>query len=164
MIPFTRSPLLIVASAKTSITSLKDFIALAKQKPGELNFGSTGVGIPLYLTMEMLRSAAGVELVHIPFKGDAPLLQSLIAGDIQVACVPFATSLPHIQAGTLRALAVTTAERVAVLADVPTRRGKRLSRFSNRVAGKAGSYRQVHRAMLSRSSTAAAARRWKHPM
>jgi len=120
VIQFTTSPLLIVASAKTTITSLKDLITLAKQKPGELNFGSTGVGIPLHLTMEMLKSAAGIELVHVPFKGDAPLLQSLIAGDVQVACVPFATTLPHIQAGTLRALAVTTAQRVAVLSDVPT--------------------------------------------
>ena len=117
---FTTSPLLIVASAKAPITSLKELIALAKQKPGELNFGSTGIGIPLHLTMEMLKAAAGIDIVHIPFKGDAPLLQSLIAGDVQVACVPFATTLPHIQAGTLRPLAVTTAQRVAVLSNVPT--------------------------------------------
>jgi tripartite-type tricarboxylate transporter receptor subunit TctC len=120
VVQFTTSPLLIVASAKAPITSLKELIALAKQKPGELNFGSTGIGIPLHLTMEMLKGAAGIDIVHVPFKGDAPLLQSLIAGDVQVACVPFATALQHIEAGTLRALAVTTAQRVSVLASVPT--------------------------------------------
>ncbi|HVG50577.1 MAG TPA: tripartite tricarboxylate transporter substrate binding protein [Xanthobacteraceae bacterium] len=120
VVRLTGSPLFIVASAKTPIKTLQDFVALAKQKPGVLNFGSTGVGIPLHLTMEMLNTAAGIKLVHVPFKGDAPLLQSLIAGDVEVACVPFATTLPHLQAGTLRALAVTTAERVAVVGDIPT--------------------------------------------
>ena len=116
----TGSPLFIVASAKTPIKTLQELVRLAKQKPGVLNFGSTGIGIPLHLTMEMLNNAAGIKMVHVPFKGDAPLLQSLIAGDVEVACVPFATTLPHLQAGTLRALAVTTAERVAVVSDVPT--------------------------------------------
>jgi len=116
----TASPLLIVVSAKTDIHSLKDLVTEAKQKPGALNFGSTGVGNPLHLTMEMFKAAAGVDIVHVPFKGDAPLLTSMIAGDVQVACVPFATTLPHIQAGTLRAIAVTTAQRISVMPDVPT--------------------------------------------
>jgi len=120
VVQITASPLLIVASAKAPITSLSELISLAKQKPGVLNYGSTGVGIPLHLTMEMLKMAAGIDIVHIPYKGDAPLLTALIAGDVQVACVPFATSLPHIQAGTLRPLAVTTTERVSVLANIPT--------------------------------------------
>ncbi len=120
VVQIAASPLLIVASAKAPITSLSELIALAKQKPGTLNYGSTGVGIPLHLTMEMLKMAAGVDIVHIPYKGDAPLLTALVAGDVQVACVPFATTLPHIQAGTLRPLAVTTAQRVAVLSAVPT--------------------------------------------
>jgi tripartite-type tricarboxylate transporter receptor subunit TctC len=120
VVQITASPLLIVASAKAPIKSLKELIAYAKQKPGVLNYGSTGVGIPLHLTMEMLQAAAGINIVHIPYKGDAPLLNALIAGDVEVACVPFATSLPHIEAGTLRPLAVTTAQRVSVLADVPT--------------------------------------------
>jgi tripartite-type tricarboxylate transporter receptor subunit TctC len=120
VVQITASPLLIVASAKTPINSMQEFVALAKRKPGSLNYGSTGIGIPLHLTMEMLRMAAGVDLVHIPYKGDAPLLTALIAGDVQIACVPFATALPHIEAGTLRAIAVTTPERVGVLANVPT--------------------------------------------
>lgn len=116
----TRSPLLIVASAKSQITSLNDLILRAKQKPGALNYGSTGVGISLHLTMEMLRIAAGIDIVHIPFKGDAPLLTALLAGDVEIACVPFATTLTHVQSGTLRALAVTTSQRAPLLPDVPT--------------------------------------------
>ena len=70
--------------------------------------------------MEMLKAAAGVDIVHIPFKGDAPLFNSLVAGDIELACTPLSTALPHIQAGTLKALAVTGATRVSVFPDVPT--------------------------------------------
>lgn len=114
------SPLLIVASAKSQIKSLTELIALAKQKPGSLNYGSTGIGISLHLTMEMLRMAAGIDLVHVPFRGDAPLIGALIAGDVEVACVPFATTLTHVQAGTIRALAVTTSQRVPLLPNVPT--------------------------------------------
>jgi tripartite-type tricarboxylate transporter receptor subunit TctC len=116
----TASPLIIVANAKTGISSLKDLVERAKAKPGALNFGSGGVGNPQHLTMEMLKAAAGVDIVHIPFKGDAPLFTSLIAGDIELAVTPLSTALPHIQAGTLKALAVTGPARVAAFKDVPT--------------------------------------------
>ena len=115
----TASPLIIVANAKTGISSLKDLIERAKAKPGALNFGSGGVGNPQHLTMEMLKAAAGIDIVHIPFKGDAPLFTSLVAGDIELACTPLSTALPHIQAGTLKALAVTGPTRVSVFPDVP---------------------------------------------
>jgi tripartite-type tricarboxylate transporter receptor subunit TctC len=116
----TASPLIIVANVKTGISSLKDLIDRAKAKPGALNFGSGGVGNPQHLTMEMLKAAAGIDMVHVPYKGDAPLFNSLLGGDIELACVPLSTALPHIQAGTLKAIAVTGATRVASLADVPT--------------------------------------------
>ncbi len=116
----TASSLIIVANAKTGISSLKDLIERAKAKPGALNFGSGGVGNPQHLTMEMLKAQAGIDIVHIPFKGDAPLFTSLVAGDIELACTPLSTALPHIQAGTLKALAVTGATRVAAFPDVPT--------------------------------------------
>jgi tripartite-type tricarboxylate transporter receptor subunit TctC len=115
----TAAPLVIVAGAKTGISTLKDLIDRAKAKPGSLNFGSGGVGNPQHLTMEMLKAAAGIDLVHVPFKGDAPIFTSLLAGDIELACVPLSTALPQVQAGTVHALAVTTAKRVAVLPDVP---------------------------------------------
>ena len=120
VVQIAESPLLIVANAKSPIKSLSDLVSTAKQKPGVLNYGSTGVGISLHLTMEMLRMAAGIDIVHIPFKGDAPLLNALVAGDVEVACVPFATTLPHVQAGTIRALAVTTSRRVELVPDTPT--------------------------------------------
>lgn len=115
----TASPLVIVANAKTGINSLKDLVDRAKAKPGALNFGSGGVGNPQHLTMEMLKAQAGLDIVHVPFKGDAPLFNSLLAGDIELACTPLSTALPHIQAGTLKALAVTSATRVSVFPDVP---------------------------------------------
>lgn len=116
----TASPLVIVANAKAGISSLKDLIDRAKAKPGALNFGSGGVGNPQHLTMEMLKAAAGLDIVHVPFKGDAPLFNSLLAGDIELACTPLSTALPHIQAGTLKALAVTSAKRVAAFPDLPS--------------------------------------------
>jgi len=116
----TASPLIIVANAKTGIKSLQDLIARAKAKPGALNFGSGGVGNPQHLTMEMLKAQAGVDIMHIPFKGDAPLFNSLLAGDIELAVTPLSTALPHIQAGTLNALAVTSAKRNPAFPDTPT--------------------------------------------
>src|SRR4029077_19162319 len=115
----TASSLIIVANAKTGISSLKDLIERAKAKPGALNFGSGGVGNPQHLTMEMLKAQAGLDIVHVPFKGDAPLFNSLLAGDIELACQPIPTALPHIQAGTLKALAVTSAKRNSVFPDTP---------------------------------------------
>ncbi len=115
----TASPLIIVANAKTGINTLRDLVDRAKAKPGALNFGSGGVGNPQHLTMEMLKAAAGLDIVHVPFKGDAPLFNSLLAGDIELACTPLSTALPHIQAGTLKALAVTSAKRNSAFPDVP---------------------------------------------
>ena len=115
----TASPLLIVANAKTGMSTLKDMIDRAKAKPGSLNFGSGGVGNPQHLTMEMLKAAAGIDMVHVPYKGDAPVFNSLLAGDIEIACTPLSTAIPHIQAGTLRALAVTSATRNSAFPDVP---------------------------------------------
>jgi tripartite-type tricarboxylate transporter receptor subunit TctC len=69
--------------------------------------------------MEMLKAAAGIDIVHVPFKGDAPMFNSLLAGDIELACVPLATALPHLQAGTLKAIAVSSAKRNPTFPDTP---------------------------------------------
>jgi tripartite-type tricarboxylate transporter receptor subunit TctC len=114
------SQLVLVASVKAPIKSTREMIALAKAKPGVLNYGMTGVGNPLHLTMEMLKTAAGIEMQAIPYRGDAPLLSALIAGDVQVAVVPLPTSRQHIEAGKLRGLAVTGARRSPALPDLPT--------------------------------------------
>lgn len=122
-IPVTQlvaSQLVLVASPKLSATSVPELIALAKAKPGGLNYGMTGVGNPLHLTMEMLKTAAGVDIQPVPYKGDAGIFPALITGEVQVAVVPMATTLPHVAAGTLRALAVAGAKRSAALPNVPT--------------------------------------------
>jgi tripartite-type tricarboxylate transporter receptor subunit TctC len=114
------SQLVLVASPKLSASSVAELIALAKAKPGALNYGMTGVGNPLHLTMEMFKTAAGIEMQPIPYKGDAGIFPALITGEIQVAIAPMATALPHVAAGTLRALAVAGAKRSPALPDVPT--------------------------------------------
>jgi len=122
-IPVTQlvaSQLVLAASPKLEARSVKELIALAKAKPGALNYGMTGAGNPLHLTMEMFKTAAGVDIQPVPYKGDAGIFPALITGEIQVAIVPMATSLPHVAAGSVRALAIGGAKRSAAMPDVPT--------------------------------------------
>jgi tripartite-type tricarboxylate transporter receptor subunit TctC len=122
-IPVTQivaSQLVIAANPKLPASSITELIALAKAKPGGLNYGSTGIGNPLHLTMEMLKNAAGIDIQAVPYRGDAPLNAALIAGEIQVAVVPMATTLPHLENGLLKALAVGGARRAPTLPNVPT--------------------------------------------
>jgi tripartite-type tricarboxylate transporter receptor subunit TctC len=109
----------LVANPKLPAKSIDDLIALAKSKPGRLNYGMTGVGNALHLTMEMLKRAAGIDMEAIPYRGDAPLNAALIAGDIDVAIVPLATARALIESGQLRALAVIGSKRSAALPQVP---------------------------------------------
>jgi tripartite-type tricarboxylate transporter receptor subunit TctC len=122
-IPVTQlvaSQLVLVASPKLEATSVRELITLAKARPGGLNYGMTGVGNPLHLTMEMFKTVAGVDIQAVPYKGDAAIFPALITGEIHVAVVPMATSLGHVRAGSVRALAVGGAKRSAALPDVPT--------------------------------------------
>jgi tripartite-type tricarboxylate transporter receptor subunit TctC len=112
--------LILVANPKFPATTTKELIALAKARPGALNYGSTGVGNPLHLTMELLKISAGIDIVPVPYKGDAPLSTALLAGEVDVAVVPLATSVQNIKAGRIKALAVTGARRIVSLPDVPT--------------------------------------------
>jgi tripartite-type tricarboxylate transporter receptor subunit TctC len=114
------STLVLVASPSLPVTSTRELIALAKARPGGLNYGSSGVGNPLHLTMEMIKAAAGIEIEPVPYRGDAQINTALMAGEVEVAVVPLATSLALIAAGKLRALGVTSAHRAAALPDVPT--------------------------------------------
>jgi tripartite-type tricarboxylate transporter receptor subunit TctC len=95
----------LVANPKLPAKSVRDLIALAKAKPGALNYGMTGVGNSLHLTMEMFKRAAGIDIQAIPYRGDALLNPALIAGEVDVAIVPIATAVPLIEGGQLRALA-----------------------------------------------------------
>jgi len=110
----------LVANPKLPAKNVKELIALAKANPGKLNYGMTGVGNSLHLTMEMLKRAAAIDIQAIPYRGDALLNPALIAGEIDVAIVPIGTIVPLIEGGRLRALAVVSAKRSAVLPDVPT--------------------------------------------
>jgi tripartite-type tricarboxylate transporter receptor subunit TctC len=122
-IPVTQlieSPLLLVASNKLGVTSVKELIALAKQKPGVLNYGSTGIGNPLHLSMEMLKGEAGIDIANVPYKGDAPLNTALISGEVDLAIVPIATGRVNADNKLVKGLAVTSASRAKVMPDLPT--------------------------------------------
>ena len=110
----------LVAHPKLLARTARELVALAKAKPGGLNYGMTGVGNSLHLTMEMFKRAAGIDIQAIPYRGDAPLNTALVAGEVDVAVVPLAAIVPHVQSGAIRALAVSSAQRSALMPDVPT--------------------------------------------
>lgn len=114
------SNLILVASVRSGITSVRQLIDEAKGSPGKLNYGSSGVGNPLHLTMEMLKHDTGIDIVAVPFRSDAQINTALISGEVEVAVVPLATAMPLIQAGRIRALAVTGAKRAPTVPEVPT--------------------------------------------
>jgi tripartite-type tricarboxylate transporter receptor subunit TctC len=100
--------------------SVAEFIAYAKANPGKINWASSGNGTSVHLSGELFKSMTGIEMTHVPYRGSAPALTDLIAGTVHVMFDNMPSSLPHIQAGKLRALGVTTAQRSHALPDVPT--------------------------------------------
>jgi tripartite-type tricarboxylate transporter receptor subunit TctC len=113
-------PLVLVTHPSVPAKDLKELIALAKEKPGELNYGSAGNGSSLHLAGELFKSEAGVDLRHIPYRGTGPLTNDLLGGQVQMGFVSVTAVAPHIKAGKLRAIAVSTSKRSTVLPDVPT--------------------------------------------
>ena len=93
------STLILVVTPKLPAKTTQELIALAKAKPGSLNYGSSGIGAPLHLTMEILKHSAGIDIVHVPFRGDAPMNTALIAGDVQLAFMPASTGVPLVDSG-----------------------------------------------------------------
>lgn len=116
----TSSFLVLVSGPSVQAGSLNELIVLAKSKPGSLNYGSTGLGAPPHLVTELVKMMAGIDMAHIPYKGDAPLTSALLGGEVQLAFLPPVGALAHIKAGRLRALAVTSSRRSPTLPDVPT--------------------------------------------
>ena len=110
----------VVVNPSVAAKTLPELIAYAKANPGKLNYGSAGQGTPQNIACELFKMMAGVNLVHVPYKGGAPAVADLIAGHVQVIFAPVSESIQQIQAGKLRALAVTTAARLDVFPDVPT--------------------------------------------
>ncbi|RPH44368.1 MAG: tripartite tricarboxylate transporter substrate binding protein [Burkholderiales bacterium] len=113
-------PLVLIANPSTPATSVKEVIALAKARPGALSYASFGIGTSSHFAGEAFKSAAGIDLLHVPYKGSAPAMQDLIGGQVPLAFDTNVPTVPMVKAGRVRALAVTTAKRVASLPDVPT--------------------------------------------
>lgn len=111
--------MLVVNAEKVPARSVPELIAYAKANPGKLNFGSSGLGTSLHVGMELFMERSGTKMVHVPFRGSAPMLTALIAGQIDLAMDAASTSLQHVESGKLRALAITTPERAFFAPDLP---------------------------------------------
>ena len=114
------NPQILVAHPTLAAKNIRELVALAKQKPGQLNFASAGTGTATHLGLELLKLTAGIDVVHVPYKGGAPAVTDLIGGQVQLLWVSIPSVLPHVKAGRLRALAVSTAKRTTSAPDVPT--------------------------------------------
>ena len=112
--------LMLVSNPNVPARTVKELVALAKSQPGKLNFASTGSGGGPHMIAELFKLEAGIDVVHVPYKGDAPLTPALIAGDVQYSFLTPIAVLQHIKAGRLRGLAVTGNTRAAIAPDVPT--------------------------------------------
>lgn len=113
-------PHLLVVAPSQPFKTVADLLAAAKAKPGEIAFASGGNGTILQMQAEMLALRTGVKFIHVPYKGDTPALQDTLGGQVQFMFAPVAAALPHVKAGKLRALAVTSGARLKVLPEVPT--------------------------------------------
>ncbi|MYN13465.1 tripartite tricarboxylate transporter substrate binding protein [Pusillimonas sp. TS35] len=113
-------PHILVVGAKLPYESVKDLITQAKANPNQIAFASGGTGTILHMQGELLQHQTGARFIHVPYKGDTPALQDTLGGQVQFMFAPAAAALPHIQNGSLRALAVTAAQRLSALSDVPT--------------------------------------------
>ena len=113
-------PNVLVVHPSLPVRSVAELIAYAKAHPGQLNFASAGIGTSPQMSIELLKSMAGIDMVHIPYKGTAPGVVDLLAGQVKVMAPNLLTALPHIKSGKLRALAVTSAKRSVALPEIPT--------------------------------------------
>jgi tripartite-type tricarboxylate transporter receptor subunit TctC len=113
-------PNILIVHPSVPVKSVKELIELAKSKPGDLNFASSGVGTSLHLSGELFNSMAGVKLVHVPYKGSSPALADLLGGQVKIMFDNLPSALPHVKAGKLKPLAVTGTRRASVLPEVPT--------------------------------------------
>jgi tripartite-type tricarboxylate transporter receptor subunit TctC len=122
-VPVTRvnsAPLMLVVNPTVPVKSVTELLAYAKARPGQLYYGSGGVGTTPWLATELLKSMTGIDVVHVPYKGGAPALADLVAGQLTFMIENVPGTLPMVQAGKLRALAISSAERLALVGDLPT--------------------------------------------
>jgi tripartite-type tricarboxylate transporter receptor subunit TctC len=123
LLPVTQvnsAPLMLVVHPSLPVTSVAEFIAYAKEKKGALNYGSGGVGATPFLAVELFKSMAGFDAVHVPYKGGAPALADLMAGQISFMIENVPGTLPYVKDGKLRALAITSTHRLPLVPDLPT--------------------------------------------
>jgi tripartite-type tricarboxylate transporter receptor subunit TctC len=113
-------PLILVVNPSFPAHSVQELIALAKAKPGQLQFASGGAGAGAHLSGELLKATAHIDLIHVPYKGNAPALTDVLGGQVPMMFDTITTALPHVKAGTLRALAVTSDKRSPLAPDLPT--------------------------------------------
>ena len=111
---------IMVVHQSVAANNLKEFIALAKQKPGAFNFSSGGAGTPLHLAAELFSKRAGVKMTHVPYKGGGPAAAALLGGEVQVLFASIASSMPHVKSGRLKAFATTGTRRSKVAPELPT--------------------------------------------
>ena len=116
----TSAPNILVVHPSMPINSVKELIALAKAKPGELNYSSAGSGSAIHLAAELFKSMAGVNIVRVPYKGTAPAINDLIAGFVQLSFPNVGIAAPHVKSGRMRALAVTSAKPSSLFPGLPT--------------------------------------------
>jgi tripartite-type tricarboxylate transporter receptor subunit TctC len=116
---YVKSPFVLVVNPALPIQSVADLVRLAKEKPGQISFGTPGPGTFHHLNAEMFKGIFGLDLVHVPYKGSAPALNDLVGGHIQMMFCDVPPAMSLIQAGKIRALGVTTKERVPAVADIP---------------------------------------------
>jgi len=123
LIPITQisaSQFVLTGSPKFEAGTIQELVAAAKAKPGSLNYGSSGVGASLHFQAEMLKFATGIDIAHIPYRGDAPMLTALLSGDVHFAYMPQTTGAPQVQSKQLKGYAVTGRKRQPTLPDLPT--------------------------------------------
>jgi tripartite-type tricarboxylate transporter receptor subunit TctC len=116
---FIRTPNVMEVNPSVPVKTVPEFIAYAKANPGKINLASSGSGTSIHMSGELFKMMAGLQMVHVPYRGSAPMLTDLIGGQVQVTFDNMPSSIEHIRAGRLRALAVTTSVRSAALPDVP---------------------------------------------
>jgi tripartite-type tricarboxylate transporter receptor subunit TctC len=114
------SPMILVTHPSLPANSVKELVALARAKPGTINFASAGSGSTAHLSSELFKSMTGINIVHIPYKGAGPAVTDLVGGQVQMMFTGISSTLPHVKAGRLKPLAVSSEKRVPVLPEVPT--------------------------------------------
>jgi tripartite-type tricarboxylate transporter receptor subunit TctC len=114
------APLILTTNVNFPAKDVKELIAYAKANPGKMNFGSSGIGAAAHLTTELLKQTAGIDMVHVPFKGTAPALTALMSNDIQMLVDVPSTLMPHVRGGKIKALAMFSKERLAPYPEIPT--------------------------------------------